>query len=77
MLDAQEANLIALEKVAQDQSVLADRIYEEYALVADVISTAQATRKEKGDVAHALKHISAVKRYDTATATVELELADR
>jgi len=77
MLDAQEANLIALERVAQDQSVVADRIYEEYALVADVIGTAQTARKEKADVAHALKRITAVKRYDTATATAELEFTDR
>ena len=77
MLDAQEANLATLHAVAAEEQRKADRIYEEYSLIKEVIDTAQAARREKNDVAHVLKRFAAVKRYDPATATVEIELEDR
>lgn len=76
MLDAQEANLVSLREIAVEEQRKADRVYSEYALIKEVIDTAQNARSRKEDVAHALKRFSQVKRYDNATAIVELDVED-
>ena len=76
MLAAQEANLQSLHEIALAEQRKADRIYHEYAIIKEIIDTAQDARSRKGDVAHALKRFPQVKRYDNATAIVELELEE-
>jgi predicted ribosome quality control (RQC) complex YloA/Tae2 family protein len=76
MIDAQGTQAEQMERDAVQQQRIAERIYEEYQLLSDILLAAKSAREHKDDVLDALNRFACVKRYDPATGTIELELED-
>jgi predicted ribosome quality control (RQC) complex YloA/Tae2 family protein len=76
MLREQESSIKRLEAQAAQEQRSAERIFEEYQLCSEILAEAQQARAQKQDVAKALARYPQVKRYEGATADIELELPD-
>jgi predicted ribosome quality control (RQC) complex YloA/Tae2 family protein len=74
IIDAQQSQIARFEEEIGTNQRKAERLFEEYQLLQEILAVAHETRAKKQDIAAALARFSQVKSYNTATGEVELEL---
>jgi predicted ribosome quality control (RQC) complex YloA/Tae2 family protein len=74
MIDAQNAQIAKFEQETVNEQKKAERIYEEYQIVQEILAAAKHARDHKQDIEAAIRKFPQVKDYKPATGEIEIEL---
>lgn len=74
IIDAQGKQATKLEEDAKSEQRKAERIYEEYQVLSEILHAAREARERKQSISEALKRFPQVKCYKDATGEIEVEL---
>jgi predicted ribosome quality control (RQC) complex YloA/Tae2 family protein len=76
MLDAQRAQVAKFEEEIRSEQRKGERIYEEYALMQELLRIVHEARSKKQDIAEALAGYPQAKKYVPETGMLEIEVED-